>query len=119
MGNSQDRKSKMGAAITVRITINGKKHVISGIMNDGTLMVQLANTTKAEQANHELIVYLAKVLDIPTTTIEIVAGQKGMDKLVAITGLSPETVQEKLLINAGLTQAEFDRRRQNTSTNRQ
>ena len=87
MTKSSEPKSQMGAAITVRLSAAGKKDVINGIMDDGTLMVQLAHNLEADPANQALIVFL-------------------------------DVVQEKLLISAGLTQAELNRRRQNGATHR-
>lgn len=89
-----------------------------GIMDGGTLMMQLTQSSDTDQVNLELIAYLAKVLEILTAAIEIAADQKCTDKLVVITGLSADIVQESLLKSAGLAQAKLDRRRQNSSANR-
>jgi uncharacterized protein YggU (UPF0235/DUF167 family) len=118
MSKSNDRQSKMGAAITVRLSPRGKQAAITGILDDGTLTVQLTHLPESDEVNQELLTYLAKILDLPVTALETVAGQKGRDKLVAITGLPADIVQEKMLKSAGLTQAELDRRRQNSSAHR-
>jgi uncharacterized protein YggU (UPF0235/DUF167 family) len=48
------------------------------------------------KANAALIEYLAQVLEIRKTRIEIVAGEKGLDKIVSITDLSAAEIQRRL-----------------------
>jgi len=47
-------------------------------------------------ANEELITFLASKLGIPTTKIEIVAGESKRDKILSFVGLTVQDVEEKL-----------------------
>lgn len=88
---------KTGAAIAVRVTPRMAKNQIYAIMDDGTIKVRLTAPPVDGRANKALIKYLAEILEIPTSSIEIVAGQTGHDKLVTIYDLSSDDVQKRLL----------------------
>ena len=88
---------KNGAAIAVRITPRTVKNEIFAILDDGTVKIRLTAPPDECKANKALIKYLSDVLDLPSSNIEIVAGQTGHDKLVSIIGMTSESVQQKLL----------------------
>ncbi|MPM28509.1 hypothetical protein SDC9_75035 [bioreactor metagenome] len=90
---------KGGAAITVRVTPRSSRNEVSEILADGTVKIRLTAAPVDGKANENLIEYLAKVLDINKSSIEIVAGMTGREKLVTILGLSPEDVQTRILKN--------------------
>ena len=88
---------KMGSAITVRITPKSSQNGISEILDNGTIKIRLTAPATEEKINRELILFLAEVLKVDPSQLEIVAGFSGKDKLVTITNLSKETVQERIL----------------------
>jgi len=90
---------KGGAAITVRVTPRSSRNEVSEILADGTVKIRLTAAPVDGKANENLIEFLAKVLDINKSSIEIVAGMTGREKLVTILGLSPEDVQTRILKN--------------------
>jgi uncharacterized protein (TIGR00251 family) len=88
---------KRGAALAVRITPRASKDEIIEILQDGTVRIRLNASPTEGAANQALKVYLAKVLNIPKSNIEIVAGLTGRDKLVSILDMDAETAQLKIL----------------------
>lgn len=86
-----------GAAIAVRITTRASKNEISGILEDGTIKIKLTAAPVDGKANQMLIEFLSKLLDCPKSSIEIVAGNSGRDKLITITDLNSDLVQQKIL----------------------
>jgi uncharacterized protein len=96
----QFQNGTSGAAIAVKVTPRAKKNEITGILEDGTVKIKLTAPPVEGQANQALVKYLAEFLKIAPSEVEIVAGSTSRDKLVAISGLDPHTVQEKIL--AGL-----------------
>jgi uncharacterized protein len=86
-----------GAAIAVKVTPRAKKNEITGVMDDGTVKIKLTAPPVEGQANQALVKFLADFFKIPQTNVEIVAGQSSHDKLVAISGLDPQAVQEKIM----------------------
>lgn len=90
---------KTGAAITVRVTPRSSRDEISEILDNGTVKVRLTAPPSDEKTNQALITFLAKVLGVNTSQVEIVAGTGGNDKLVTITDVDKEFVQERILQN--------------------
>jgi uncharacterized protein len=85
-----------GAALAVRVTPRANRNEITDVLEDGTLKVRLAAPPVEGQANKALIKFLADVLDVAPSRIEIVAGETGRDKLVTITGLDVDSVEQKI-----------------------
>lgn len=88
---------RTGSALAIRVTPRARKNEISGIMSDGTVKVRLTAPPVEGRANAALIEYLAAVLEISKSRIEIIAGATGHDKLVSILDLDSHTVQKRLL----------------------
>jgi uncharacterized protein (TIGR00251 family) len=88
---------KRGAALTIRVTPRARKTEFSGLMEDGTLRIRVSAPPVEGKANRALIKFLSKVLKVRKNQIEIVAGEKGLDKIVSILDMSAEQVQEKIL----------------------
>ncbi len=102
MKNKRDfvlHDGKTGAAIAVRVTPRTAKNEIFAILDDGTVKIRLTAPPVEGKANKALIKFLSDVLDVPISSIEIVAGQTGHDKLVSIIGVDSELVQQKLLLH--------------------
>jgi uncharacterized protein len=88
---------KSGAAITVRITPRSGRDEITGVLENGTVKIRLKAAPVEGQANSALIKFLADVLSIAPSKIEIVAGHTSKDKLITILGLDSTTVQERIM----------------------
>ncbi len=88
---------KTGAAITVRVTPRTAKNEIHDILDDGTVKIRLTAPPVEGKANKELIKFLSSVLDVPPSSIEILAGQTSHDKLVSIANIRSEEVQLRIL----------------------
>lgn len=86
-----------GAAITVRVTPRSSKNEVFEIMDDGTIKIRLTAPPVEGEANKVLVKFLADILDVAPSRIEIVGGTTSRDKLVAITGLGGDEVQQKIL----------------------
>jgi uncharacterized protein (TIGR00251 family) len=91
------KDAQTGAAITVRATPRAGHNAVTGFLPDGTVKIRLAAAPVDGEANAELVKYLAGLLDISASQIEIVAGATGRNKLISITGLSAAEVNARLL----------------------
>ena len=88
---------QMGSAITVKITPRSSRNEISEILADGTIKIRMTTSTDDEKSNQVLVNFLAEVLEIKPAQIDIVAGSKGIDKLITITDLEKSVVHERIL----------------------
>lgn len=88
---------RKGAALAIRVTPRSGKNEITGILDDGTIKVRLAAPPVDGKANAALIEFLAEILDIAPSKIEIISGAAGRDKLVSILDMDADTATEKIL----------------------
>jgi hypothetical protein len=86
-----------GSAVAIRVTPRASRNEIVEILGDGTVKVRLTAPPVEGQANAALLAFLSKVLDVPPSRLEIVAGANGRDKLVSIVDLDSETVHQRIL----------------------
>ena len=86
-----------GAALAIRVVPNAPKTQIVSVMDDGTIKIKVAAPPVDGKANAVLIAYLAKVLGVSESQVEVVAGQKGRNKLVSIINLNVDEVSERIL----------------------
>jgi len=88
---------KRGSALAVRIMPRASHNQIVGVLNDGTIKVILASEPADEVLNVELIGYIAEVLGVPKSRVEVVAGENGRDKLVSVMDMDVETAHQRVL----------------------
>lgn len=88
---------KKGAALAVRVTPRASKTKIVELLEDGTLKVHLAAPPADEETNQELLKFMADVLGVPKTRLDIVAGLAGRDKLIAVLDMDADTAHKRIL----------------------
>jgi hypothetical protein len=86
-----------GSALGVRITPRASHNQIVGVLNDSTIKVHLICGPSDEEINTELLSYLAEVLGVPKSRVEIVAGESGRDKLISVLDMDVETTHQRVL----------------------
>lgn len=88
---------RKGAALAIRVTPRASKNQVSEILANGTIKIRLTAPPVDGKANQALIKFLAEILDIPESKIEIVAGETGRDKLISILDLDADTAQKRII----------------------
>jgi uncharacterized protein (TIGR00251 family) len=92
---------KKGAALAVRVTPRASQNEIVELMEDGTIRVRIAAPPSDNEANEALIKFLAEVLGVPKSRLDIVAGVSGRDKLISVMDMDAETVHQRILAYVG------------------
>ena len=92
----QLHNGQKGAALAIRVTPRAKKNEIAGVLSDGTIKIRLTAPPVDGKANDALIKFLANVLEVPRSNIQIIAGEKGRDKLVSITDADARIIQDRI-----------------------
>lgn len=87
---------EQGAALTIRVTPRARRTEFGGVLEDGTIRIRVAAPPVEGKANKALIAFLAKALDVRKNTIEIVAGEHGLDKIISVLGLPAEEAEQRL-----------------------
>jgi uncharacterized protein (TIGR00251 family) len=91
------KDARSGAAITVKVTPKAKRTGVVGLMDDGTLKIQVTAPAEEGKANAALVAFLAEALGVKASQVEIVAGLSSERKLVSLIGVSPADVDAKLV----------------------
>ncbi len=67
---------KKGSALAVRVTPRASHNEIVELMEDGTIKVRIAAPPSDNEANEALIKFMAEVLGVPKSRLDIVAGAR-------------------------------------------
>lgn len=92
---------KHGAALAVRVTPRASKNEIVEVLSDGTVKVHITAPPVEDKANQVLLKFLADVLDVPVSRLEIVAGATGRDKLISVVDMDAAAVHKKIVEHIG------------------
>lgn len=90
---------KRGVAIPIRVTPRASRNEVVEILSDQTVKIRLKAPPVEGKANEELIKFLSKILGVPKSNLEIVAGATGRDKLVSVLDITDAEVHKKILEN--------------------
>ena len=101
-----DRKFRLhsgqkGSALAVRVTPRASRNEIVEMLDDGTIKVRLAAPPVDNEANRALIEFLADILGVPKSRLDIVAGVTGRDKLIAVMDMDAETAHKRIVAHLG------------------
>ena len=88
---------KIGAALPVRVIPRASRNEIVEILNDQTVKIRLVSSPSEQETNQVLIAFLAEVLGVSASQMEVVAGAKGRDKLISILDVTSQEVHNKIL----------------------
>ncbi|HEX2997761.1 MAG TPA: DUF167 domain-containing protein [Anaerolineales bacterium] len=88
---------KKGSALAVRVTPRASQNEIVELMEDGTIKVRIAAPPSDNEANETLIKFMAEVLGVSKSRLDIVAGASGRDKLISIVDMDAETAHQRIL----------------------
>ncbi len=88
---------KVGSALAVRVTPRASKNQIVEVMTDGTVRVRITAAPVEGEANAQLLAFLAEVLNVPKSRLEIVAGHTGRDKLISILDMDADTAHKRIV----------------------
>ncbi len=88
-----------GAAFTVRVVTRAENTGLVSIQEDGSLKIRLVSSPAgSDEANRELVDFLADQLGVGKNSIEIVAGANARDKMIAVEGITTADVEARLVV---------------------
>jgi len=90
-----------GSALAVRVTPRASRNEIVEVLDDGTIKVRIAAPPADEEANTALIEFLAEILGVPKSRLDIVAGASGRDKLISVVDMDVETAHQRIVAHLG------------------
>ena len=93
-----DRK---GDALAVRVLPRARKNEILGLQEDGRLRIRLKAIPEGGKANQALIEFLAAVVQVPASDIQIISGATSQNKLILFEGIDLQAVIFRILGTTG------------------
>ena len=81
--------------LNVRVQPKASRSEVAGY-EAGVLRVSIAAPPVEGKANEELIAFLARALGVRRSDITLIHGEKGRNKVLAVSGLSEEEALERL-----------------------
>ena len=89
------RDSARGAQFALRVQPRASRTAIAGVIGDAVKLAITAPTVDGK-ANQAVIEFLSDLFHVSKGSIEIVSGETGRNKLIAIRGVSAEQVRTVL-----------------------
>lgn len=91
-----DKKAEQKTIITVKLTPRSPHNEIAGIMENGMIKIRLNAPPVEGKANAALIKFLASLLGVSESSIEIISGATSHTKMISIFGIREEEVKIRL-----------------------
>nr|MBC7244786.1 YggU family protein [Chloroflexota bacterium] len=92
------RESQQGVIVAVHVVPRSPRDEIAGTYGNA-LRIRLKAPPVEGAANAALLAFMAQVLDIPRRQVKILSGQTSRHKLLVISNLTKDQVQQKLIPN--------------------
>ena len=89
------RAEEGGVTLGVRIQPRASKNGMARL-EDGTLKIRLTAPPVDGAANEALVAFLSRAFGVARSQVEILSGQTARQKVVRISGISDEDVQQVL-----------------------
>jgi uncharacterized protein len=93
------KETREGATLAVRVVPRASRTGVAGVFGDGAnaaLRIALAAPPIEGKANAELIAYIADVLEIARSRVEVVAGKQSKNKIVRVRDMSAMEISAAL-----------------------
>ena len=90
---------RKGAAIAVRVIPRSARNEIAEVMSDGAVKIRLKAPADDKKLNSTLVDFLAGILGVASTSLEIIAGETSHSKLVSVLDIDSTTAQERIIQN--------------------
>ena len=84
-----------GVTFAVRVHPRAKKNFVTGELGDA-LKLSLIAPPLDDKANAACIEFFAKLLKVARSSVTIASGQTSRNKVIRVTGLSVEQIEERL-----------------------
>ena len=87
--------SASGVTFAVKVHPRAKKNAITGEVGDA-LKVALTAPPVDGKANAACIEFLAKLLNVPRSSVTIASGQSSRNKVIWVSGVTAQQVRDRL-----------------------
>jgi len=89
------RDTALGAQFALRVQPRASRNAVVGLMGDAVKLALTAPPVDGK-ANAAVVEYLAELLRVSKSSVTIVSGETGRNKLIAVRGVTAEQVRKAL-----------------------
>ncbi len=89
------RETEHGVTFAVKVHPRAKKDAITGEIGDA-IKLSLATPPIEGRANEACIQFLAKLLNVPRSSVSIASGLSSRNKVIRVAGVSAAQVKDRL-----------------------
>lgn len=89
------RDTAEGARFALRVQPRASRNAVVGLMGDAVKLALTAPPVDGK-ANAAVVEYLAELLRVSKSSVTIVSGETGRNKLIAVRGVTAEQVRKAL-----------------------
>jgi uncharacterized protein (TIGR00251 family) len=89
------KESPAGITFAVKVHPRAQKNAITGEVGDALKLAVTAPPADGK-ANEACIEFLAKLLNLPRSSVTIAAGQTSRNKVIRVLGLTAQQVRERI-----------------------
>ncbi len=89
------RDTAQGAQFALRVQPRASRNAIAGVLGEAVKLAITAPPVDGK-ANQAVVEYLAELFKVSKSSIAIVSGETGRNKLIAVRGLNAEQVRKAL-----------------------
>jgi uncharacterized protein (TIGR00251 family) len=90
--------------VRLRVTPRAARNEVTGWREAGVLGVRVTAPPVEGEANRAVAAVLARALRVPSSSVTVVRGERGRDKVVRIIGLAPGEIEARVARLAEKTQ---------------
>lgn len=90
------RPSKDGALVKLRVSPGAKSTALKGLYGECAVKISVAAPPVDGRANTEIVRFLAGLLGVSRSAVEVVSGASGRDKTVLVRGATGEDIRARL-----------------------
>lgn len=84
-----------GATFAVRVQPRARKNAITGVLGNALKLTLTAPPIEG-RANDACVEFLAKLLNLPRSSVTIASGETSRNKVIRVAGLSAEEVRKRI-----------------------
>lgn len=90
------RESKSRVLLNLRVSPRARNTSLDGTYGEGALKIRIVAPPVDGRANAELEDFLAELFGVAASSIEVVRGASGKDKVVLLRGAEPREIRRRL-----------------------
>ena len=92
------KETSEGVTFTVKVHPRARKNAVTGVMGDALKLAVTAPPVEG-RANEAVIEFFADLFEISRASVTITSGATGRRKVVRVSGLSKQAIEQKLAKN--------------------